>query len=135
MKITLSYTLKVWLSGIAIGTLVFWAIMTIGSPSDNSRWQDLSTFLLTLLSEASLLSFPAAFVFYIAIYTLKARNLTSKKCKLILSLLAVTMSFATFLILDPDSLLSPGYLILIVSYTTPIVPCIWYFKLQDIVEP
>ncbi|WP_443946942.1 hypothetical protein ACJVDH_07490 [Pedobacter sp. AW1-32] len=134
MEINLSYTLKVWLSGIAIGTLAFWAIMTIGSPSDNSHWQDLPTFLLLSLFMAALLSFPAAFVFYIAIYTLKTRNLTSKKCKVILSLLAVTMSFATFLIFDPDSLLSPGYLILIVSYTTPTIPCIWYFKLQDIVE-
>jgi len=135
MEITLSYTLKVWLSSIAIGTVAFWAIMTIGSPSDNSRWQDLPTFLLLSLFMAALLSFPAAFVFYIAIYTLKARNLTSKKRKVILSLLAITMSFATFFILDPESLLSPLYIILIISYTIPIAPFIWYFKLQEIVEP
>lgn len=134
MPASLSYTIKVWLTSISIGTLALWSTMIIFSPAEDAPWGEMPLFLLLTLVIAALISLPASIVFFLTTYFLKSRSLALPNLKIAISLIAVVACFITFSLiarLDHNSVFDRGNFTLLLCYSLPIPICVWFYKLAE----
>jgi len=131
MAAALSYTIKVWLTSIALGTLALWLTMIIFSPAEDAPWSDMPLFILLTLVIAALISIPASISFFLAAYMLKNSGVAPLKQKIAVSLIAITACFITFLLIarsDHNSVFDRGNFTLVLCYSLPIPLCVWFYK-------
>lgn len=133
MPVALSFTIKVWLTSIVLGTLALWSTMIIFSPAEDAPWGEMPLFLLLTIVIAALISFPTSLVFFLSTYLLKSKNVTPVLAKIAVSLIAITACFITFLLIarsDHNSVFDRGYFTLLLCYSSPIPICVWFYKLK-----
>ncbi|WP_293745056.1 hypothetical protein [uncultured Pedobacter sp.] len=134
MAAALSYTIKVWLTSIIIGTFALWSTMIIFSPAKDAPWNELPLFLLLTLVIAALISFPSSLVFFVSTYLLKSKDVTPLISKIVVGLIAVMACFVTFAMIarsDHNSIFDRGNFTLLMCYSLPIPLCVWLYRLED----
>lgn len=134
MPAALSYTIKVWLTSIVLGTLALWSTMIIFSPAKDAPWVELPLFLLLTFVIATLVSFPASIIFFLTTYFLKSRSVSLPSLKIVVSLIAVVACFITFSLIarsDHNSVFDRGNFTLLLCYSLPIPICVWLYKMAE----
>ena len=133
MAAALSYTIKVWLSSILIGTIAVWSTMIIFSPAEDAPWRDLPLFLLLTIVIAALISFPSSLVFFVSTYLLKSKGVPRLVSKIVISLIAITTCFITFTLIaqsDHNSVFDRGNFTLLLCYSLPIPLCVSFYGID-----
>lgn len=131
MQVALYYTIKVWLSSIAIGTVAFWSTMVVFSPIEDAPWTEIPIFLLLTIVIAALISFPASLLFFVSTYILKSKDVSPLLSKIVISLITLTACFITFALIarsDHNSIFDRGNFTLFLCYSLPIPLCVWFYK-------
>jgi hypothetical protein len=134
MPAALSYSIKVWLTSIFIGTLTLWSTMIIFSPAKDVSWVELPLFLSLTFVIAALISFPALIIFFLTTYLLKDIGVALPNLKISLSLIAIVACFITFSLIarsDHHSVFDSGNITLLLCYSLPIPLCVWFYKLVE----
>jgi len=132
MSAALSYSLKVWLTSLVIGTTAFWSTMFIFSPAKDVEWSTVPIYLALTMFVAILISLPALIAFFLASYMLKYTGLNAVGFKTAISLISIATCFITFYFIaqsDHHSVFKKGNFILLLCYSLPIPVCVWFYKI------
>lgn len=131
MSAALLYSLKVWLTSLALGSFMLWSSMIVFSPAKDVEWSSIPMFLALTLLIAMLISLPTLIMFFITCYYLSSIKTTAILFRTVVSLVSIAACFVTFYFIaksDQNSVFDKGSFTLLLCYSLPIPVCVWLYK-------